>query len=87
MSDARPRIYGTDHDDPRTPEPGHVYVQLVNAPSTGSSSASPTTPPEERTEGGALLMSNHGLYGLGGRSDCEPRPGDSDRWDWQGDTP
>ncbi|MFF8963220.1 hypothetical protein ACF1BK_10815 [Streptomyces globisporus] len=43
--------------------------------------------PEERTEGGALLMSNHGMYGPGGRSDYEPRPGDPDRWDWQGDTP
>ncbi|MFB6700848.1 MULTISPECIES: hypothetical protein [Streptomyces] len=32
-------------------------------------------------------MSNHGLYGPGGRSDCEPRPGDPDRRDWQGDTP
>lgn len=42
---------------------------------------------EERTEGGALLMSNHGAYGPGGRSDYEPRPGDPDRWDWAGDTP
>ncbi|MFI1786158.1 hypothetical protein [Streptomyces rubiginosohelvolus] len=34
MADLRPWIYGTDHDDPnpRTPTPGHVYVQLVGGP-------------------------------------------------------
>ncbi|MFL0028452.1 hypothetical protein ACJBCE_36630 [Streptomyces sp. NBUL23] len=37
MSDTRPWIYGTDHDAPapRTPEPGHVYAQLVGGPLDG----------------------------------------------------
>ncbi|WP_435841259.1 hypothetical protein [Streptomyces griseus] len=47
MSDSRPWIYGADHDDPdpRTPTPGHVYVELVGDRSTGSSSTPPATPP------------------------------------------
>ncbi|MFD4125259.1 hypothetical protein ACFXKK_04755 [Streptomyces globisporus] len=89
MSDARPWIYGTDHDAPdaRTPTPGHVYVQLVGGPLDGQLLDVTGYTPEERAEGGALLMSNHGAYGPGGRCDYEPRPGDPDRWDWQGDTP
>ncbi|MFI6143408.1 hypothetical protein ACIBCC_35105 [Streptomyces griseus] len=89
MSDSRPWIYGTDHDDPdpRAPEPGHVYVQLVGGPLDGQLLDVTGYTTEERTEGGALLMSNHGLYGPGGRSDYAPRPGAPDRWDWQGDTP
>ncbi|MFD3641523.1 hypothetical protein [Streptomyces griseus] len=88
MSDTRPWIYGTDHDDPdpRTPEPGHVYVQLVGGPLDGQLLDVTGYSPEERADG-ALLMSNHGLHGPGGRSDYEPRPGAPDRWDWQGDTP
>ncbi|MGV0101004.1 hypothetical protein [Streptomyces californicus] len=90
MSDTRPWIYGTEHDDPdpRTPEPGHVYVQLVGGPLDGQLLDVTGYTPAERTdpEGGALLMSDHGVYGPGGRSDYTPRPGDPDRWDWQGDT-
>ncbi|MCX5114723.1 hypothetical protein OOK13_40935 [Streptomyces sp. NBC_00378] len=26
-------------------------------------------------------------YGAGGRADYAERPGDPDRWDWQGDVP
>ncbi|MGW6291011.1 hypothetical protein [Streptomyces sp. NPDC055107] len=87
MNDPRPWIYGTDHDDPdpRTRTPGHVYVELVGGPLDGQLLDVTGYTSEERADG-ALLMSNHGVYGPGGRSDYEPRPGDPDRWDWSGDT-
>lgn len=67
MSDARPWIYGTDHDGP-TPR----------APPPATSTC---------TWWAGRCSTDRGLYGPGGRSDYEPRPGDPDRWDWQGDTP
>ncbi|MFB7185490.1 hypothetical protein ACFCZT_09270 [Streptomyces sp. NPDC056230] len=41
---------------------------------------------EERTTG-AMLVTEIGAYGPGGRADHEPRLGTPDRWDWQGDVP
>ncbi|MGW1154812.1 hypothetical protein ACWD45_26460 [Streptomyces rubiginosohelvolus] len=86
MADLRPWIYGTDHDDPdpRTPTPGHVYVQLVGGPLDGQLLDVTGFTPDERADG-ALLISPHGAYGPGSRSDYEPRD-DPGRWEWQGDT-
>ncbi|MFJ8848422.1 hypothetical protein ACIRFF_36675 [Streptomyces cyaneofuscatus] len=86
MNDPHPWIYGTDHDDPapHALTPGHIYVELVGGPLDGQLLDVTGYTPEDRT-GGALLISPHSAYGTGGRSDYEPRPGDPDRWDWQGD--
>ncbi|MEV5259904.1 hypothetical protein AB0L02_17840 [Streptomyces anulatus] len=61
-------------------------MELVGGPLDGQLLGITAYAPEERADG-ALLMSNHGVYGPGGRSDYEPRPGDPDRWNWAGDTP
>ncbi|MFF3787999.1 hypothetical protein [Streptomyces sp. NPDC001933] len=41
----------------------------------------------EQRSGGALLITEVGMYGAGGRADYEQRPDDPDRWDWHGDVP
>lgn len=41
---------------------------------------------QERTAG-AMLITNQGQFGPGGRADYEPRASDPDRWDWAGDVP
>ncbi|MFK0132359.1 hypothetical protein ACIQRZ_18640 [Streptomyces rubiginosohelvolus] len=85
MTDLRPWIYGTDHDDPnpRTPTPGHLYVQLVGGPLDGQLLDVTGFTPDEQAEG-ELLISPHSAYGPGGRSDYIP-DGES-RWRWNGDT-
>ncbi|WP_097977627.1 hypothetical protein [Streptomyces sp. gb14] len=85
MTDHRPWIYGTDNDDPtpRTPTPGHGYVQLVGGPLDGQLLDVTGFTPDERAED-ALLISPHSAYGPGGRSDYSP-DGES-RWHWNGDT-
>ncbi|MFJ4917468.1 hypothetical protein [Streptomyces sp. NPDC088726] len=80
----RRRVYGADHDDPG-PEPGREYVQLVGGALDGQLLDVTGMPPEQRV-GGALLMTDVGVYGPGGRADYEPRTGDPGRWDWRGDT-
>ncbi|MFH9681156.1 hypothetical protein [Streptomyces globisporus] len=67
--DLRPWIYGTDHDDPgpRTPTPGHVYVDLVGGPLDGQLLDVTAYTPEERSSGGALLISNCGMHGPASR--------------------
>ncbi|MFD7497717.1 hypothetical protein ACFV8T_36160 [Streptomyces sp. NPDC059832] len=42
--------------------------------------------PAERATG-AMLITNDGAYGAGGRAEYEARPDTPDRWDWVGDTP
>ncbi|MFW3477150.1 hypothetical protein ACN24M_39455 [Streptomyces microflavus] len=81
-------VYGTDHDapDPYTLQPGHTYVELVGGPLDGQLLDVTACTPEERADG-ALLMSDHGVYGPGGRADYEPRSGCATRWDWRGDVP
>lgn len=89
MSERARWIYGTGHDDPDpyTPTPGHLYAELVGGPLDGQLLDVTGYTPEERVSGGALLISDHGVYGPGGRSDYEPRPGGPAQWGWQGDTP
>lgn len=83
----RRRVYGADHDDPDPgPQPGHVYRELVAGPLDGLL-LDVTGWSEEQLRGGALLITEIGAYGPGGRADYNPRPGDPDRWDWSGDVP
>lgn len=81
-------VYGTDHDDPDpyALQPGNTYVELVGGPLDGQLLDVTALAPDERADG-ALLMTDNGAYGAGGRADYEPRPGCPDRWDWSGDVP
>lgn len=87
MTEHRPRIYGSDHDDPDpyTPRPGHEYVELVGGPLDGHLLDVTGLTAEDRADG-ALLIAPLGTYGPGGRADYEPRTGAPGLWDWAGDT-
>ncbi|MFJ1751197.1 hypothetical protein ACIOJD_33955 [Streptomyces sp. NPDC088116] len=83
----RRRVYGADQDDPDPgPQPGHVYRELVAGPLDGLL-LDVTGWSEEQLGGGALLITEIGAYGPGGRADYNPRPGDQARWEWAGDVP
>ncbi|MEV5204386.1 hypothetical protein [Streptomyces sp. NPDC053720] len=80
------RVYGAEDDDPPGPQPGHEYVELVGGALDGQLLDVTSWAGEDR-EGGAMLITENGLHGPGGRADYEPRPGTPDKWDWQGDYP
>ncbi|MEU6016778.1 hypothetical protein ABZ826_22800 [Streptomyces sp. NPDC047515] len=81
----RRRVYGADHDDPDPgPQPGHEYVELVGGPLDGLLLDVTGWTAEERATG-AMLITEIGAYGPGGRAEYGPRPGTPDRWDWLGD--
>ncbi|MFE2247245.1 hypothetical protein [Streptomyces lavendulae] len=68
---------------------GHVYVELGGGPLDGLLLDVTGWPPQEIVDG-AVLMSDHGQFGPGGRSDCEPAEGGSGefaRFVWRGDVP
>ncbi|MCX5107041.1 hypothetical protein OOK13_00255 [Streptomyces sp. NBC_00378] len=80
----RRRVYGSDHDDPAPYEqPGREYVELVGGALDGQ--LVDVTHEERATK--AMLITNDGTYGAGGRADYEPRPGEPGRWHWAGDAP
>ncbi|WP_371674891.1 hypothetical protein [Streptomyces sp. NBC_01276] len=72
------RVYGDESDGQgQGPEEGRAYVELLGGP------------PQEIVDG-AVLMSDHGRFGPGGRSDYEPAgggSGDVGRFVWRGDVP
>ncbi|MFJ7200711.1 MULTISPECIES: hypothetical protein [unclassified Streptomyces] len=71
----RRRVSGTDHDDPDPgPQPGHEYVELIGGPLDGLLLDVTGCTDEERASG-AMLITNIGAYGPGGRAEYEPRPG------------
>lgn len=92
MDDLVPRptprhVYGTDHDDSNPgPQEGRTYVELVGGALNGQL-LDVTGWSEDERAGGALLITEAGLYGEGGRADHVQRPGDPGRWDWNGDVP
>ncbi|MFD6275504.1 hypothetical protein ACFWFI_08025 [Streptomyces sp. NPDC060209] len=87
MDELRRRVYGADHDDPAPyAEPGREYVELVGGPLDGLLVDVTGLTAQERTAG-AMLITNHGQFGPGGRADYEARCGDPGRWDWAGDVP
>ncbi|MFK8851676.1 hypothetical protein [Streptomyces sp. Ac-502] len=83
----RGRVYATDFDDPHPgPRPGRTYAELVGGPLDGLLLDITGWTTEEITTG-AALMTELGQFGAGGRALYEPRPGDTGRWDWDGDVP
>lgn len=83
----RGRVYGADHDDPDAGRrPGRVYADLVGGPLDGLF-LDVTGWTAERLRQGAALTTELGRYGPGGRALYGPRPGDPQRFDWEGDSP
>ncbi|MEU9110160.1 hypothetical protein AB0D54_38740 [Streptomyces xanthophaeus] len=80
------RVYGSDDGEPAGPVPGRVYVELVGGPLDGQLLDVTSWGEDERADG-ALLVSDQGQWGPGGRSDYAPVPGDPVRFLWVGDTP
>ncbi|MFE9637170.1 hypothetical protein [Streptomyces sp. NPDC006463] len=85
-------VFGSEPDEPeRGPRPGHDYVELVGGPLDGMLLDVTGWPPQEVVDG-ALLMSEHGWFGPGGRSEYAPAEpvsgsGDVGRFVWRGDVP
>lgn len=79
-------MYGADRDQPAGPVAGHDYVELIGGPLDGQLLDVTSWGEDERADG-ALLMSDNGQWGPGGRSDYAPVPGDESRFLWTGDTP
>ncbi|MEV5201122.1 hypothetical protein [Streptomyces sp. NPDC053720] len=73
----RRRVYGSHHDGPDD-QPGHEYVELVGALDGQLVGVTHWTPTERTT--GAMLITNDGMYGAGGRA------GEPSQWGWVGDT-
>ncbi|MFI2235624.1 hypothetical protein [Streptomyces chrestomyceticus] len=83
----RGRVYGTDFDAPHPgPRPGRTYAELVGGPLDGLLLDITSWTPQDIATG-AALMTEIGQFGAGGRALYEPRPGDTRRWDWDGDVP
>ncbi|MET9880506.1 hypothetical protein ABZZ36_38760 [Actinacidiphila glaucinigra] len=80
------RVYGTDVDDPRPgPRPGCVSRELCGGLLDGLFLDVTGWTKTERASG-ALLRTDIGRFGSGGRRVYGPRPADPVRWGWQGDT-
>ncbi|MFI5752535.1 hypothetical protein ACIBBE_43340 [Streptomyces sp. NPDC051644] len=80
-------VYGTEPDDPHPgPQPGCTYVELVGGALDGQLLDVTGWTTEQRA-GGALLITEVGMYGAGGRADYVQRPGAPGLWDWNGDVP
>ncbi|HWU09176.1 MAG TPA: hypothetical protein VN520_22805 [Streptomyces sp.] len=83
----RRRVYGADHDDPDPgARPGHVYVELVGGPLDGLL-LDVTGWSDERLAVGAVLGTELGKFGAGGRVVYGPGAADPKRWAWQADSP
>lgn len=85
----RPRIYGTDHDDPDAlaTRPGHAYVELTGGPLDGQLLDVTGLTADERTAG-AYLITPHSAYGPGGRASYGPTfSHPTGPWVWEGDVP
>ncbi|GAA1553585.1 hypothetical protein [Streptomyces globosus] len=83
------RVYGSERGGPAGPVPGHAYVELVGGPLDGQL-LDVTGWSEAELAGGALLATDTGLWGPGGRSDYIPDSsagGSCSRYVWNGDTP
>ncbi|MFH8931016.1 hypothetical protein [Streptomyces pristinaespiralis] len=83
----RGRVYGADHEDPDPgPQPGHDYVELVGGPLDGLLLDVTGWTPRQLHEG-AVLATELGRYGAGGRSLYGPRNGAPRLFDWEDDSP
>ncbi|MGW6832311.1 hypothetical protein ACWGCI_02740 [Streptomyces sp. NPDC054949] len=80
------RVYGAGEGRPAGPVPGRDYVELIGGPLDGQLLDVTSWGVEERADG-ALLVTDTGQWGPGGRSDYAPVSGDGTRFLWTGDTP
>lgn len=81
------RVYGADHEDPHPgPREGHEYVELAGGPLDGLLLDVSGIPPAERPSG-AVLVTEIGRFGPGGRTLYGPRPARPGIWAWEGDAP
>ncbi|MFF0383025.1 hypothetical protein [Streptomyces sp. NPDC004286] len=79
------RVYGAEFDHPG-PRSDRCYAELVGGPLDGLLlDITGWTADEIQT--GAALMTELGQFGPGGRAVYGPRPGNTARFDWTGDTP
>src|SRR5690606_30954140 len=80
------RVYGHDHDDPEQgPLPDREYVQLYGGPLDGQlHDVTGMTVADQRD--GALLITEQGAHGPGGRADYAPGE-QAGRWRWTGRPP
>ncbi|WP_042170142.1 hypothetical protein [Streptomyces sp. NBRC 110035] len=80
------RVYGHDPTDPEQgPQDGREYVELLGGPLDGQLYDVTGMSPAEQQEG-ALLITEQGAYGPGGRADYTL--GDTaGQWEWRGDVP
>ncbi|MFD3761823.1 hypothetical protein [Streptomyces sp. NPDC058622] len=81
------RVYGSDGDKQCGPAPGKAFVDLVGGPLDGQLLDVTGWSGEQLTEG-ALLITDRGLYGAGGRALYSPIDADpTGPFLWLGDTP
>ncbi|MET9656776.1 hypothetical protein [Streptomyces sp. NPDC006510] len=75
-------------DRPTTPtsSPATSNVELVGGALDGQLVDVTSWTPAERATG-AMLITNDGTFGAGGRAEYEARLGEPGRWDWAGDVP
>ncbi|MFB7461263.1 hypothetical protein [Streptomyces sp. NPDC056188] len=80
------RVYGHNPSDPQQgPRPGREYVELHGGPLDGQLyDVTGMTPANQRD--GALLITEQGAYGAGGRADYALGE-QAGRWEWLGDVP
>ncbi|MBT2441820.1 hypothetical protein J7E93_17225 [Streptomyces sp. ISL-36] len=81
----RRRVYRAEHDH-SSPQHDRVYAELIGGLLDGLL-LDITGWTAEETETGVALMTELGQFGAGGRALYDPRPGERNRWDWQGDGP
>ncbi|MFD3775755.1 hypothetical protein [Streptomyces sp. NPDC058612] len=87
MDDRDARVYGRDGDGTGGLVDGHAYVDLTGGPLDGLLLDVTGWSVPELTEG-ALLITDRGLYGPGGRAFYAPIGGDlAGPFLWHGDTP
>lgn len=81
------QVYGSGDGERSGPGAGHAYVGLVGGPLDGQLLDVTGWSGEELAEG-ALLITDLGLYGPGGRAFYAPAEADPrGAFLWQGDTP
>ncbi|MEU3405346.1 hypothetical protein ABZ766_15600 [Streptomyces sp. NPDC006670] len=83
-------MYASEPDGPDTgPKAGLDYVRLVGGPLDGML-LDVTGWPQQEVVDGAMLISDHGAFGPGGRSEYVPtwgHQGEAGWFVWQGDVP
>ncbi|MGW6940845.1 hypothetical protein ACWGF3_17860 [Streptomyces xanthophaeus] len=81
------RVYCGDDGQWAGPSPGRVYVNLLGGPLDGQLYDTTDMSPQER-EVGALLITDRGFFGPGGRAFYKPSEADpGGPFLWEGDTP